>query len=324
MRFVAMNAVSYTHLTGGYSCGRGQADPQDGTALRLLLRLGDVCRGRVRSGVLGCIGSRDRIPRGGLQRSRVRCGLISRWLVRRRLASGRAAGGRSTGGNSPAGPRAAAAIGVDKLERRAHIIGPEHRQMINVRRQLNTEYGGRNTPVSGARRHLLPHIKLPQIVVVLLILAGVDRQNAVVRSRPVGLDDGAGDGHGLSLIHILPDGYDTHIEQGGANVSGGQKQRLCIARAILRRPRVLILDDSTSAVDTATDARIRAALRQALPGSTKLIIAQRISSVMDADLIVVLDDGKISGAGTHDRLMATNRIYQEVYKSQQEGATING
>ena len=126
------------------------------------------------------------------------------------------------------------------------------------------------------------------------------------------------------FISRMPDGYDTHIEQGGANVSGGQKQRLCIARAILRRPRVLILDDSTSAVDTATDARIRAALRQALPGSTKLIIAQRISSVMDADLIVVLDDGKISGAGTHDQLMASNHIYQEVYKSQQEGATING
>ena len=126
------------------------------------------------------------------------------------------------------------------------------------------------------------------------------------------------------FISRMPDGYDTHIEQGGANVSGGQKQRLCIARAILRRPRVLILDDSTSAVDTATDARIRAALRQALPGATKLIIAQRISSVMDADLIVVLDDGKISGAGTHDQLMASNHIYQEVYKSQQEGATIDG
>ena len=126
------------------------------------------------------------------------------------------------------------------------------------------------------------------------------------------------------FISRMPDGYDTHIEQGGANVSGGQKQRLCIARAILRRPRVLILDDSTSAVDTATDAKIRSALRQALPGSTKLIIAQRISSVMDADLIVVLDDGKISGAGTHDQLMASNRIYQEVYKSQQEGATIDG
>ena len=118
------------------------------------------------------------------------------------------------------------------------------------------------------------------------------------------------------FISRMPDGYDTHIEQGGANVSGGQKQRLCIARAILRRPRVLILDDSTSAVDTATDAKIRSALRQALPGATKLIIAQRISSVMDADLIVVLDDGKISGAGTHDQLMASNNIYQEVYKSQ--------
>ena len=126
------------------------------------------------------------------------------------------------------------------------------------------------------------------------------------------------------FISRMPDGYDTHIEQGGANVSGGQKQRLCIARAILRRPRVLILDDSTSAVDTATDARIRSALRQALPGATKLIIAQRISSVMDADLIVVLDDGKISGAGTHDQLMASSHIYQEVYKSQQEGATIDG
>ena len=126
------------------------------------------------------------------------------------------------------------------------------------------------------------------------------------------------------FISRMPDGYDTHIEQGGANVSGGQKQRLCIARAILRRPRVLIMDDSTSAVDTATDAKIRSALRQALPGATKLIIAQRISSVMDADLIVVLDDGKISGAGTHDQLMASNHIYQEVYKSQQEGATIDG
>ena len=126
------------------------------------------------------------------------------------------------------------------------------------------------------------------------------------------------------FISRMPDGYDTHIEQGGANVSGGQKQRLCIARAILRRPRVLILDDSTSAVDTATDARIRAALRQALPGSTKLIIAQRISSVMDADVILVLDDGKISGMGTHEQLMASNQIYREVYQSQQEGVSIDG
>lgn len=126
------------------------------------------------------------------------------------------------------------------------------------------------------------------------------------------------------FISRMPDGYDTRIEQGGTNVSGGQKQRLCIARAILRKPKVLILDDSTSAVDTATDAKIRAALKEALPGSTKLIIAQRISSVMDADVILVLDDGKISGMGTHGQLMASNQIYREVYQSQQEGVSIDG
>ena len=126
------------------------------------------------------------------------------------------------------------------------------------------------------------------------------------------------------FISRMPDGYDTRIEQGGTNVSGGQKQRLCIDRAILRKPKVLILDDSTSAVDTATDAKIRAALKEALPGSTKLIIAQRISSVMDADVILVLDDGKISGMGTHEQLMASNQIYREVYQSQQEGVSIDG
>ena len=126
------------------------------------------------------------------------------------------------------------------------------------------------------------------------------------------------------FISRMPDGYDTRIEQGGTNVSGGQKQRLCIARAILRKPKVLILDDSTSAVDTATDAKIRATLKEALPGSTKLIIAQRISSVMDADVILVLDDGKISGMGTHEQLMASNQIYREVYQSQQEGVSIDG
>ena len=126
------------------------------------------------------------------------------------------------------------------------------------------------------------------------------------------------------FISRMPDGYDTRIEQGGTNVSGGQKQRLCIARAILRKPKVLILDDSTSAVDTATDAKIRAALKEALPGSTKLIIAQRISSVIDADVILVLDDGKISGMGTHEQLMASNQIYREVYQSQQEGVSIDG
>ena len=126
------------------------------------------------------------------------------------------------------------------------------------------------------------------------------------------------------FITGFPKGYDTHIEQGGSNVSGGQKQRLCIARAILRRPKVLILDDSTSAVDTATDAKIRGALKTALPGATKLIIAQRITSVMDADMILVLDDGRVVGQGTHAQLMESCEIYREVYESQQEGVSIDG
>ena len=126
------------------------------------------------------------------------------------------------------------------------------------------------------------------------------------------------------FIEKMPDGYDTYIEQGGTNVSGGQKQRLCIARALLRRPKVLILDDSTSAVDTATDARIRAALKTALPDATKLIIAQRITSVMDADRIIVLDDGHVVGLGIHEQLMESCGIYREVYESQQEGVSIDG
>ena len=126
------------------------------------------------------------------------------------------------------------------------------------------------------------------------------------------------------FIEKMPDGYDTYIEQGGTNVSGGQKQRLCIARALLRHPKVLILDDSTSAVDTATDARIRAALKTALPDATKLIIAQRITSVMDADCIIVLDDGHVVGLGTHEQLMESCSIYREVYESQQEGVSIDG
>ena len=126
------------------------------------------------------------------------------------------------------------------------------------------------------------------------------------------------------FIQRMPDGYDTYIEQGGTNVSGGQKQRLCIARAILRRPKVLILDDSTSAVDTATDAKIRSALKTALPGTTKLIIAQRITSVMDADMILVLDDGHVVGQGTHAQLMESCEIYREVYESQQEGVSMDG
>ncbi len=126
------------------------------------------------------------------------------------------------------------------------------------------------------------------------------------------------------FIDKMPEGYNTRIERGGSNVSGGQKQRLCIARAILRRPKILILDDSTSAVDTATDARIRAGLRTTLPGATKLIIAQRITSVMDADLIIVMDDGRISAMGTHGELMERSQIYREVYQSQQEGVSIDG
>ena len=122
------------------------------------------------------------------------------------------------------------------------------------------------------------------------------------------------------FIERFPDKYNTWIEQGGSNVSGGQKQRLTIARALLRKPKVLILDDSTSAVDTATDAKIRKAFREEIPGTTKIIIAQRISSVQDADRILVLDNGKIDGLGTHEELLKTNAIYQEVYNSQTQGS----
>jgi len=121
------------------------------------------------------------------------------------------------------------------------------------------------------------------------------------------------------FIESFPDKYDTYIEQGGANVSGGQKQRLCIARALLKKPKILILDDSTSAVDTRTDALIRKAFREFIPETTKIIIAQRVSSVQDADKIVIMDGGRIAAVGTHDELLATNEIYQEVYTSQNKG-----
>ena len=121
------------------------------------------------------------------------------------------------------------------------------------------------------------------------------------------------------FIEKLPDGYESRVEQGGANFSGGQRQRLCIARALLKSPKVLILDDSTSAVDTATDAKIRRAFREVIPETTKIIIAQRIASVQDADRIIVLDDGKIAGFDSHENLMKTNRIYQEIYETQTKG-----
>ena len=121
------------------------------------------------------------------------------------------------------------------------------------------------------------------------------------------------------FITAFPDGYDTHIEQGGKNVSGGQKQRLCIARALLKKPKILILDDSTSAVDTHTDAQIRKAFAEVIPGTTKLIIAQRVSSVQEADLIIVLDGGQVVATGTHEELLKTSNIYQEVFYSQTKG-----
>ena len=121
------------------------------------------------------------------------------------------------------------------------------------------------------------------------------------------------------FIDRMPDGYNTHIEQGGNNVSGGQKQRLCIARALLKKPKILILDDSTSAVDTATDKKIRKAFREEIPGTTRIIIAQRISSVMDCDRIIVLNNGQIDGVGSHDELVQNNEIYREVFESQTQG-----
>jgi ATP-binding cassette subfamily B multidrug efflux pump len=132
------------------------------------------------------------------------------------------------------------------------------------------------------------------------------------------------DAQAHDFIMSFPDGYDTQLGQGGVNVSGGQKQRLCIARAMMKKPSILILDDSTSAVDTSTEAKIRTSFYANLANTTVFIIAQRISSVRDANQILVLDDGKISGVGTHVELIANNQIYQEINASQQEGVFING
>ena len=125
------------------------------------------------------------------------------------------------------------------------------------------------------------------------------------------------------FVREFPEGYETMIAQGGNNVSGGQKQRLCIARALLKKPKILILDDSTSAVDTKTDALIRKAFREEIPNTTKIIIAQRISSIEDADMIIVLDNGEINGIGTSEELLKTNAIYREVYESQTNGGDDN-
>jgi ATP-binding cassette subfamily B protein len=121
------------------------------------------------------------------------------------------------------------------------------------------------------------------------------------------------------FIRFFPEGYDTHIEQGGTNVSGGQKQRLCIARALLKKPKILILDDSTSAVDTKTDALIRAGFKEYIPDTTKIIIAQRVASVQDADMILVMDNGRIVASGKHEQLLASSEIYREVYQQQTNG-----
>jgi len=122
------------------------------------------------------------------------------------------------------------------------------------------------------------------------------------------------------FIQNFPDKYETWIEQGGANVSGGQRQRLCIARALMKSPKILILDDSTSAVDTATDAKLRAALTERVPGMTTLIIAQRVASVMNADRIIVMDDGRVDAFDTHEALLETNEIYRDIYQTQTNGA----
>ena len=129
----------------------------------------------------------------------------------------------------------------------------------------------------------------------------------------------AKDAQAYDFIMSFPDGFDTVLDQGGVNVSGGQKQRLCIARAMLRKPAILILDDSTSAVDSATEAAIRESFARNLKGTTVIMIAQRISSVQYADEIIILDDDHIAGQGTHEELLASNSIYQEIYRSQQEG-----
>ena len=160
-----------------------------------------------------------------------------------------------------------------------------------------------------------------------VLFSGTIRENLLwgnENATEAELIQAAKDAQAYDFIMSFPEGLDTYLEQGGMNVSGGQKQRLCIARAMLRKPAILILDDSTSAVDSATEAAIRESFRENLKGTTVIIIAQRISSVQYADKIVVLDEGTVAGVGAHDQLMGSNKIYREIYDSQQEGGGGNG
>ena len=178
------------------------------------------------------------------------------------------------------------------------------------------------TGAEGERRAQTRRRRIGMVLQTNVLFTGTIRENLKWGKEDATEEEiiqAAKDAQAYDFIMALPDGFDTMLTQGGTNVSGGQKQRLCIARALLKKPKILILDDSTSAVDTRTDAMIRQAFREEIPGTTKLIIAQRIASVQDADMIVVLDNGMVKDVGTHESLLASSKIYQEVYYSQQKG-----